>query len=273
MAEKTPVLYHIEISHYNEKARWALDYKHVPHVRKAPPPLMHTFWALAMTRKPTFPVLRISGRAIGDSTRIIEELERRYPDPPLYPAEPEERRHALELEEHFDEELGPYLRRWLFYEAIENLETAEFVNGALGGAPASVKATMRATAPVAKRLIKLRYRIDPGSADAAREKTEAAMDRLEQEIGESGYLVGDSFTVADLTAAALFFPFVRPPEAPHRFDAALPPRFAELQEEMSSRRGYQWVEEIYRKHRGTSAAIGDGAPPVPEMAGAGSSAG
>lgn len=23
----TPVLYHIEVSHYNEKARWALDYK------------------------------------------------------------------------------------------------------------------------------------------------------------------------------------------------------------------------------------------------------
>ena len=32
----TPVLYHIEVSHYNEKARWALDYKGIPHVRKAP---------------------------------------------------------------------------------------------------------------------------------------------------------------------------------------------------------------------------------------------
>ena len=30
---KTPVLYHLEISHYNEKARWALDYKNVPHER------------------------------------------------------------------------------------------------------------------------------------------------------------------------------------------------------------------------------------------------
>jgi glutathione S-transferase len=75
-----PILWHLEISHYNEKARWALDYKHVPHVRKAPPPLMHTLWALAMTRKPTFPVLRLNGKSIGDSTRIIEELERRYPE-------------------------------------------------------------------------------------------------------------------------------------------------------------------------------------------------
>src|SRR5206468_1350007 len=104
---KTPVLYHIEISHYNEKARWALDYKHVPHKRKAPPPLVgSTAYALAMTRKPTFPVLRLNGHAIGDSTRIIEVLEREYPEPPLYPADPEERERALALEDFFDEELG-----------------------------------------------------------------------------------------------------------------------------------------------------------------------
>ena len=41
----TPVLYHIEVSHYNEKARWALDYKGVPHRRKAPMPMMHMAWA------------------------------------------------------------------------------------------------------------------------------------------------------------------------------------------------------------------------------------
>jgi hypothetical protein len=30
------VLWHIEVSHHNEKVRWALDFKHVPHVRRAP---------------------------------------------------------------------------------------------------------------------------------------------------------------------------------------------------------------------------------------------
>jgi hypothetical protein len=29
-----PVLYHIQISHYNEKARWALDYKGIQHGRR-----------------------------------------------------------------------------------------------------------------------------------------------------------------------------------------------------------------------------------------------
>ena len=49
----TPVLYHIEVSHYNEKARWALDYKGVPHRRKAPMPMAHMAWAAAMTRGPS----------------------------------------------------------------------------------------------------------------------------------------------------------------------------------------------------------------------------
>ena len=40
------------------------------------------------------------------------------------------------------------------------------------------------------------------------------MDRLESELGPSGYLVGDRFTVADLTAASLFTPLLCPPERP-----------------------------------------------------------
>ena len=45
----------------------------------------------------------------------------------------------------------------------------------------------------------------------------AALDRLEAELETSDghYLVGDEFTVADLTAAALFYPMVNPPEGPH----------------------------------------------------------
>jgi glutathione S-transferase len=250
-----PVLYHIEISHYNEKARWALDYKRVPHERKAPPPILHTFWALAMTRKPTFPVLRLNGKAIGDSTRIIETLEREYPEPPLYPEDPVERRRALDLEDFFDEELGPYIRRWIFHEGLQDLTVGEFVDGALGNAPAPVRTMMRATGPVVSRGLRLRYGINPETAAAAREKTRAAFDRIEEEVLPSGYLVGDRFSVADLTAAALTFPIVRPPEAPHRFEGRLPDEVNRVRDELSTRPSFQWVEEIYRKHRGVSSAV------------------
>src|SRR6266571_3339638 len=105
-----PVLWQLKVSHYNEKARWALDYKCVSHVRRTAEPGRHRLIAQRLTGASTFPVMLHDGEAIGDSTQIIEALERRYPDPPLYPRDPEERRRALEIEDFFDEELGPYMR-------------------------------------------------------------------------------------------------------------------------------------------------------------------
>jgi glutathione S-transferase len=252
---KTPVLYHLEISHYNEKARWALDYKNVPHERRAPTPMLHAVQALVMTGKPTLPILKLNGKNIGDSTRIIEALEREFPEPPLYPKDGGERRRALELEDYFDEELGPNIRRWLFHQGLDEMEPADFVEGAMGNAPGAVKTFMKATSPVASRVLRLRYGISADRAQAARQKVDAAFDKVEQELQPSGYLVGDRFTVADLTAAALLFPLVRPPEAPHRIEGPLPPTVAAYRDQVAMRDGFKWVEQIYREHRGVSAAI------------------
>ena len=99
-----PVLWHLDISHFNEKARWALDYKRIPHERRSVFPGMQEPRARTLRGgTTTLPVIEIDGKRIGDSTRIIEELERRWPDPPLYPSDPAERRRALELEDFFDE--------------------------------------------------------------------------------------------------------------------------------------------------------------------------
>ena len=42
-----------------------------------------------------------------------------------------------------------------------------------------------------------------------------ALDRIESERAGRDHLVGDRFTVADLTAAALLYPLVWPPEFPY----------------------------------------------------------
>src|SRR5881409_1206892 len=71
-----PVLWHIKVSNFNEKARWALDYKGIRHIRRNPLPGAHMLVALVLTRRvATFPVLELDGRAIGDTTRIIAALE------------------------------------------------------------------------------------------------------------------------------------------------------------------------------------------------------
>src|SRR5439155_1699664 len=129
-AVETPVLWHLEISHYNEKARWALDYKGIAHVRRAVPP-------------------------------ALQELTAR--------------------------------------------------------------------------------------------QVRAAFDMIETEAGPSGYLVGESFTVADLTAASILAPIVMPPEFPyiklHPDERTAQSR--RFRDSLKDRPGFKWVEEMYARHRGT----------------------
>src|SRR5256886_16024696 len=115
-AVETPVLWHLEISHYNEKARWALDYKGITHARRAVTPGLQELTARRLRAGRTVPILEANGRAIGDSTKIIEEIERQWPEPPLYPADPEERSRALDLEGYFDEQGGHDARRGPFHD-------------------------------------------------------------------------------------------------------------------------------------------------------------
>src|ERR1700710_2597276 len=99
-----PTLWHISVSHYSEKARWALDHKRVPHKRRAVSiPGLHIPASMLLTggTSHTFPVLEIGGQAIGDSSEITAALEERSRERPLSPADPEQRRRALELEDFF----------------------------------------------------------------------------------------------------------------------------------------------------------------------------
>jgi glutathione S-transferase len=109
--------------------------------------------------------------------------------------------------------------------------------------------------PLFGRVMRQQMDINPASAEIARGKTLAAMDRLEKELPSSGYLVGDRFTVADLTAAALLSPLVKPPEFPYQADAALAEPFARIRDSLSAHRAFQWTLDTYRQHRGKSAEI------------------
>ena len=218
----TPELWQFTSSHFNEKARWALDFKRVPHIRHSLIPGFHVATVKRMTGKTHVPVLKLNGTAVSDSSRIIEALERAYPEPALYPADPDQRRRALELEDFFDEELGPYIRRWIFHVI---LPYPKFVRAAfVSHASPAAQLAHRAMSPLFGVIMRRQMDIGPATAEVARSKTLAAMDRLEHELQPSGYLVGDRFTVADLTAAALLSPLVRPPEFPYKAADRFPSR-------------------------------------------------
>jgi glutathione S-transferase len=262
MSDGIPTLWHIDVSHYSEKARWALAWKGVGHRRHSPVPGAHMVVALWLTRGSsyTFPVLGIDGEHIADSTAIVAALEERYPDPPLYPADPAERRRALELEDHFDEELGPAIRQLAWHEFGNDRE--RFAELMKQTAPGPLRKFAGPTAAYARAYTALRFRAgDATKAERARAEVLAALDRLEEELGDGDYLVGESFSVADLTAASLFYPLALPEGAPLQADSPSARGFAAFREPLVERRGLQWVTEMFRRHRkpgrpAGSAAVG-----------------
>jgi glutathione S-transferase len=245
-----PVLWQLELSHYNEKVRWALDYKRVPHIRRSLLPGLHVLKAKRLTGDTsTTPVLTLDGRSIGDSTRIIAEIEERWPQPPLYPLDAAQQRRALELEEFFDEELGPHIRRVAYYELLPHPELV--VPLFAHGQPLAARTLLRAGFRMLRTRMRERFEITAETAGTSRAKTVAAMDRLEREISPSGFLVGESFTIADLTAAALFYPVVSPPEFPYPTvaDHELPESMREFRGSLAERPGAKWVADTYHRHR------------------------
>ena len=176
-------------------------------------------------RPPTLPILELDGRAIVDSTAIIAALEERYPEPPLYPSDPEQRRRALELEDFFDEQLGPHVRLLAFNELIADpavlRETGlarpspdRWEDAKPWSAPTPAPTPASASAPTTTR-----------RAAAAKAKVLTALDRLDAELESGGgeFLVGDELSVADITAASLFYPLVAPEGSPVAAPTRPPP--------------------------------------------------
>jgi glutathione S-transferase len=253
VSDGVPVLWQYSFSNYNEKARWALDFKGVRHRRKSLMPGGPR--AMGFSRGGgTLPVVDLDGRRIVDSTDIIEALEETRPDPALYPAEPEERSRALELEDFFDEYAGHDMRRLGFCEARQNLGFAlafmttdqPRVKGAIG------RTGLRVGFPGVWRYMSSRYAFDEDAVKQSRETLIAALERIESERSGRDYLVGDRFSVADLTAAALLYPLVWPPE--FQYELPDPPSW-EFLEPMQDHPALGWISEIWRRHRGSSAAV------------------
>ena len=249
----TPRLLHFRVSHYNEKVRWALDFKRWAHRRKALVPGFHILGLQLRTGQRKTPILEIDGTRLIGSARIIDELERRRPDPPLYPADEAGKTRALALQTWFDDEVAPAFRRlfWSTYIA----DSAATARMSTVGASRPARVVFRTLFPVMRPLFKRNMGLDRERLEAARAGLAGVFDRVESEIGPRGYLVGDRFGVADLAACAVMAAVIRPPEFSYPLPQPLPDPLVELQASLAKRRGYQWVLETYAKHRGASAEV------------------
>jgi glutathione S-transferase len=248
-----PQLWHFRVSHYNEKVRWALDFKHWPHTRKALVPGFHLPVVRSLSGQNQVPILRIGKRILVGSNHILDEIERLRPEPPLFPTDAALRQRALALQAHFDDEVAPDLRR-LFWDTYLDDPTA-CTRMATDGASPAARMTFRAALPVMRPLFRRNMGVHANQIALARQRLQGHFDRLEAEIGSSGYLVGDCFSVADLTAAAVMTAIIRPPEFSYSLPEPWPQALIDLRARIAHHPGFEWVLDIYRRHRGASSEI------------------
>ncbi len=248
-----PSLWHIPFSHYSEKVRWALDYKRVAHRRR----VLGSDYLIKVWRatgQGKLPVLWLDGRAIADSTRIIAALEEHYPEPALYPREAAARQRALALEDDLDETLGPALRAAVvtpLFQHDPDFALRMLTTGMGGKAYPGLRRMLR----VFPWYYRLRHKISERNLERDRTIVAAALDRIEQERQGRVYLVGEVFSVADLTAAALLGPLLQPPELQYPLQVELPVYLEDYRTTLLQHPAAQWAADIYRLHRGQSAEI------------------
>jgi glutathione S-transferase len=248
-----PLLWHIPLSHFNEKARWALDYKGIAHRRKVLGP-DYLIRAWRATGRGTLPILFLDGRAIGDSTDIIAALEERYPEPPLYPADASARERALALEDYFDEQLGPAVRAAMVTPLFRS-DPDIALRVLTTGMPDAAYERLRPLRRIFPMFYRFRHNISEAKLETDRATVRAALDRIERERQGRAYLIGDTFSIADLTAAALLSPMLQPAEIQYPLRVELPPYLQDYRGTLLRHPAMQWAAGVYRLHRGVSAEM------------------
>jgi glutathione S-transferase len=205
------ILVTIPISHFCEKARWALDRAGVGYTEKRHIQLGHIAAVKRAGGGMTAPVLRTSEGVFDESSAIVRYADEHVAaERRLYPAEPAEHEEVVALERNFDAVLGPEGRRWLYHEVFK--DARRFTRWNLTGVPAWERIMFPFVLPPAKVVIRRYLDITDETARAAVERVDEEFDAVAERLaGGRRYLVGDRFSAADLAFAALAAPAVVPP--------------------------------------------------------------
>jgi glutathione S-transferase len=206
----------MRLSHYCEKARWGLDRLDFPYREEVHVPLVHRIFT-TQNKGSTVPMLVHAGQSLGDSAEILAYIDTACGGGCLYPRDRALKQEVQELENSFDGELGPHVRRWAYSHLLD--ERKLLVQVWSDGAPRSEALVVPAVLPIARWLIRRSYKITTDSAARSLDRVNNVFKMVEARLCDGRtYLVGDCLTAADLTFASLAAPVLFPSEC----RAALP---------------------------------------------------
>ena len=242
MPEPKPVLYQFPISHYCEKARWALEFKGVDYelVNLVPGPHRSSLKKLGATHSFT-PVLVDHMKVVQGSEPIIDHLESKTKHPPLTPTDPEASSMAHEWARFADQNIGVPLRLYFYFHILPQRRLA--INLLTENCPWWSKPLYTLTFPAIRKAMRLGMKINPENALKSRETLLRSLDQVAERLTGRDYLVDSRFTRADLAVVSLLAPCWRDIEN-------TPPELQELIGVMLKHQAVQWAQEVYARHRG-----------------------
>ncbi|MBT8145215.1 MAG: glutathione S-transferase [Gammaproteobacteria bacterium] len=250
-ARALPELYMFAISHYCEKARWALDRAGIEYSLQYLAPGFHRRFAKKLgLPASSLPILKIGDTTVQGSSAIIDWAEEhgRAGVPTLRP-DGDTTTSANSVERRLDDVLGVHVRRYYYSEAlVEYPQTVKpvFTNDLSGGQ----KLLLELSWGVIRKI--MIDRMDLGSLQGieSRQILELEFDWLDSLLSKGRpFLVGDRFSRVDITAASLLAPLIKPGKHPTYNMIELPPNVSLDCENWSKRPCLQWASNIYQEYR------------------------
>ena len=241
----------IPISHYCEKARWALDRAGLPYREERHVQGIHRLAARRAGGGATVPVLVAGDGVLGQSREILAWVDRRLPSAGrLFPADAGERAEVERLCARFDDELGPKGRRLMYVHMLADRRLALRFNNQ--GVPRWEDRAIRHGWPLAASFIRRALGIRPG-VEAADEAAVWREFDFVARLLEDGrpHLCGDRFDASDLTFAALSAALIVPPEYGVRLPqpGQLPPATAALVRRAREHPAGRYALSLFSGHR------------------------
>lgn len=245
-----PVMYVFAISHFCEKARWALDYHGIKYKLKylAPGPHIKVAAELGAPAS-SLPYLRHDGRLEHGSANIVTWSDQASDGTEASLTPHKHREECLAIEQRLDNIVGVHLRRQFYSEAL--LEQPQTVRPIFTrDLPLTQKLTTSlGWGKICSAMVD-RMDLGPEQREDSKAIVSIELDWLEGLLADgTGFLAGDRFTRADLAAAALLAPLALPPEHPVYAGLKLPPLFEEDVDAWTERPILTWVRRMYRENR------------------------
>jgi glutathione S-transferase len=202
----------IPISHYCEKARWALDRAGIAYREERHVQVVHRVASRRAGGGGTVPVLVTAGGVFAQSADILAYADRHTrPGARLYPEEPGLRAEVVALERDCDAGLGPEGRRWMYFHLLPRRDLGRAYN--CTGVPAWERGAFPLLFGVVSGYVRHLFAIGPETGAQAGAAVQRTFDAVAARLEDGRpYLCGDAFTAADLAFAALAAPVVLPRE-------------------------------------------------------------